>query len=610
MSTQTSSYKLIATIPDLKLMRAFPLVKGKRYLLGSAEMEPEMLVWPHDRSLSRRQAWIKIVGDHLRVERHPQASQKLNGDEAATMLELNDGESFAAGSTIFQFVHEQEGMPHPPDLSFVFSSTFFAPAIGAREVGDFLKVVAQMPKLMKANETPADFLLALCETLQTNVAGMEVSAWKVELADDLPVLMALSSFEPASSPSISNLIAKPSRHLVKQALSLAGDECAVSVWNRRTSASDAGGQSMMTSGAQWAMCIAISLAEHERFALYATGAHMLLGEPLNEVQQIFAAIGTMAKQHLLAARAKERQGQIGQFFSPALRSILFGDITSVDQALKPAEHEATICFFDLRGSSRLAEGMDFDAGKGAAEGHFALLERILGNAASVIFETGGIVIDFQGDAILACWGIPPPGAPEHPARQAILAARQIVELMVDYDWPAILTEAGAHLRCGIGLTCGKVLAGLFTAQGRQRTRLSKYSVIGRAVNQAARLENMTKKFGVPILMDGALTAALAEEKMLLRRIATVQPAGMNDVVEVHELVLPKALGGSGINEEGVKAYEAALALFEQGDFNAAATALSFFSDDPIALFLCEQIDKHRANYRPENWRGVISFSTK
>lgn len=609
MPIQTSSYKLIATIPDLKLMRAFPLVKGKRYLLGSTEMEAEMLVWSHDRSLSRRQAWIEIVEDHLRVERHPQASQKLNGDEAITILELKDGESFAAGLTMFKFVLEQEGMQHPPDLTFVLSSTSFMPAMGAREVRDFVNVVGQMPKLMKANETPADFLLALCETLRTNVAGMEVSAWKIELPDDLPVLVALSPLEQASTASIANLIVRPSRQLVKQAMSLAGDECAVSVWNRRTTASDAG-QSVMTSGAQWAMCIAISLAEHERFALYATGAHVLFGQQLNEVQQIFAAIGTMAKQHLLTARAKERQGQIGQFFSPALRSILFGDIAAADQALKPAEHEATICFFDLRGSSRLAEGMHVDAGKGADEGHFALLERILGNAASVIFETGGTVIDFQGDAILACWGIPPQGAPEHPAQQAILAARQIVELMADYDWPAIPTEAGVYLRCGIGLTCGKVLAGLFTAQGRQGARLSKYSVIGRAVNQAARLENLTKKFGVPILIDGALTAALAEEKILLRRIATVQPAGMNDAVEVHELVLPKTLGGSGINEEEAKAYEAALGFFEQGDFSAAAAALSFFSDDSIALFLREQIDKHRANYRPEKWRGVISLSAK
>jgi class 3 adenylate cyclase len=56
---------------------------------------------------------------------------------------------------------------------------------------------------------------------------------------------------------------------------------------------------------------------------------------------------------------------------------LFDDITAIEQVLQPTEREATICFFDLRGSSRLAEGMDIYAGQGAAAEHFALLEKIL-----------------------------------------------------------------------------------------------------------------------------------------------------------------------------------------------------------------------------------------
>src|SRR5574341_1041593 len=124
-------------------------------------------------------------------------------------------------------------------------------------------------------------------------------------------------------------------------MTLAGDECAVSLWSSDSTAGDIE-QSLVFSRAQWAMCIVITLAEQERFALYATGAQMLLGEQLSEVQQVFAAIGTMAKQHLVMMRAKERQGQIGQFFSPALRTILFDDITAIEQVLQPTEREAII----------------------------------------------------------------------------------------------------------------------------------------------------------------------------------------------------------------------------------------------------------------------------
>jgi class 3 adenylate cyclase len=596
----TSSYKLIATIPSLKLSRAFPLAPGRRYLLGSTEMETEMLVFSHDRSLSRRQAWLEIVGDKLRVERHPLASQKLNGDESVKALELEIGDDFTAGMTIFQFVSAEHGEGDAsPDLTFVLSSVSYA--LWTREVRDFINVVCEMPNLMKANETPADFLLALCKALQKNVANLQVSAWNVKQGEDLPELVPLDQ-------TMASTI-RPSRHLVQKAMTLAGDECAVSFWHSRASTGDVG-QSLISSQAQWAMCIAIALAEHERFALYATGAHALLGGQLNEVQQIFAAIGTMAKQHLLMMRAKERQGQIGQFFSPALRAILFDDITAIDQTLQPVEREAAICFFDLRGSSRLAEGMDVYAGKGSAVEHFALLEKILGNVTSLVFETGGMVIDFQGDALLACWGVPPQGAPENPARQAIIAARRIVEWIATSEWPVIEIAPSAALRCGLGLTCGKVLAGLFTAQGRFQTRLSKYTVIGRAVNQAARLEGMTKKFGVPILIDGALAAALADEKLLLRRIARVQPAGMLDVMEIYEVVLPREFGGTGIAADGIQAYDTALACFERGDFSGAASAMPNVSQDRIALFLHEHIMKYLGHPCPENWQGVISLVTK
>jgi hypothetical protein len=119
----------------------------------------------------------------------------------------------------------------------------------------------------------------------------------VQQHGDLPALAPLGQKTPAA--------VSPSRHLVKKAMTLAGDECAVSLWSSDSTAGDIE-QSLVFSRAQWAMCIVIALAEQERFALYATGAQMLLGEQLSEVQQVFAAIGTMAKQHLVMMRAKER----------------------------------------------------------------------------------------------------------------------------------------------------------------------------------------------------------------------------------------------------------------------------------------------------------------
>lgn len=600
----SNSYKLIASIPLLKVSHVFSLEKGRRYLLGSAEMEPEMLVFSPDRSMSRRQAWLEIVDDELRVERHPKASQNLNADASVKTVLLKSGEAFKAGLTVFRFVVAQDDIAQPaPDITYTLTATDFAMALRERGTKSFLEIIRLMPSLMRENETSADFLLALCEAIHAHVSGIQVTAWSVQMRADLPEIMLLSRSASSAKAGAELIPTLPSRHLVKQAFSSAREESVVSLWSRRANTMDSA-QSMISSSAEWAMCIPISLSERERFALYATGTDALLEAEQNEVRQFLAALGALAKEHLLAARTKERQGQIGQFFSPAVRSILFGEATEASRALIPEEYEATICFFDLRGSSRLAENLGISANRTVAE-YFSLLERILGDATSVIFETGGIVIDFQGDAILACWGVPRAAALRDSIRRAGQAAQQIIELIIEHDWPA----EESHLRCGIGITSGKVLAGLFTAHGAGAA-LSKYTVIGHPVNQAARLEGMTKKFDVPILIDGGVAVVLAGENVLARRIAAVRPAGMSYVVQLYELVLPKELGGSGVTAEGVRAYETALAFFERGEFDAATQAMRAVPNDPIELFLSEQITLMRRHGAPPGWDGVIDMLAK
>ncbi len=613
----TNTYKLLARIPALDFSQTFALEKGRRYLVGSATMEPGMLVITRDRSMSRRQAWLEVVEDTLRVERHPRASQKLNGDDTINCLSLQSGESFTVGVTILQFIAASDASMAPHDqireplaqaameATFTLSAREFSAGLRDQGVRSFWEVIMEMPALMQQNNTTAGFLLALCQALHSHVSSLQVTAWRVIETQDLPELLPLHHSALGSDAKEVPATVVPSRHLVKQAFETGDDTAVVSVWSRHRAKHAE--LSLLSSGAAWAMCVPLKLSAREQFALYATSAEVRSGTEPREAQQFLAALGAMAKQHLLAAQAKERWGQIGQFFSPALRTILLGDAARVQEELKPAEHEATICFFDLRGSSRLAENVyRHDRDKSTVTEYFARLEKILGEAADMVFQTGGIVIDFQGDAILACWGVPQRQEAAASVRLASLASRRIVELMIEHEWPL----GDANLRCGIGITNGKVLAGLFAAQSGGQALLSKYTVMGPPANQAARLEGLTKKFGVPILIDGGVAAALAAEAILIRRIAAARPTGMNQIVQIYELVLPRELGGTGVSEDGVRAYDSALGLFEQGEFEAAAEAMRFVTRDPIELFLSEQITAMRRHRAPPGWDGVINLVSK
>lgn len=602
----TTSYKLVASIPALNLFHTFSLEKGRRYLLGSAAMEPGMLVFAEDRSISRRQAWLEVIDETLSVERHPQASQRLNANDSIKTLRLEAGQSFTAGRTVFRFLavsgdsspgaHEK-AMEQAPQLTYTLSARDFSSLLPEAGGRSFLEVVAEMPSLMRNNNTPAEFLLALCRTLRERVHNLQITAWQIQQCEQQYEFLPLQTAAADPAPLV------PSRHLVTQAFAASGDDSIVSVWQRST-APEKGAPSLLGAEVEWAMCVPIALSRREQFALYATGQHSLAPAGQPEVQQILAALGALAKQHLLAARVKERRGQIGQFFSPALRSILLSDSINLEEALKPGEYEATICFFDLRGSSRMAENLHAGGGRRPVAEYFERLENILGEATQAIFQTEGMVIDFQGDAIFGCWGVPE--RKTLPAAQAVVAAMRIVQLMQELDWP----EGDANLRCGLGITSGKVLAGLFSARSGEQGLLSKYTVMGPAVNQASRLEGMTKKFGVPILLDGGVAAALAHENIALRRIAAVRPAGMRQPVQVYELVLPPALGGTGVTAEGTRAYETALALFEKGEFAAAAEALNAAPRDRIALFLSEEIARRLTHGPPPDWDGVIELAAK
>lgn len=598
------SYKLVAAIPSLNISQAFVLEAGRRYLFGSAPMEPEMLVFSHDRAISRRQAWLEIVDETLHVERHPKASRPLNNDSSLTTVELKIGESFKAGLTTFQFLMDHETSTEPAtEGTYSLTASDFAAVMRKGAAKKLIDILAAMPALSRDHPKPADFLVALCDHIHLHVQEILVSAWSVISLDKLPEIIPLRD---ATQTIEGNPLPQPSRYLVKKAMSSLAQGCWVSQWSRDLA--DSGTTpSMISSNVEWAMCVPVLLSERERFMLYATGTRNMDRVELRELQQVLAALGAMAKQHLVTAIAKERQGQIGQFFSPLLRSLLISDASESAALLKPGEFEVTICFFDLRSSSRESENARLHLNQ--AEGisnHFARLEKILGEAANVIFETGGIIIDFQGDAILACWGVPFPGAPSEPRRQAITAARQIIEMMAEYDWP----KDDSNLQCGIGMTHGKALAGLFTAQHLGQPLLAKYTVIGPPVNQAARLETMTKKFCVPILIDGEVAKNLSSEEALVRRIAKARPVGMNQVVEVYEMVLAKEFCGMGISTEGVAAYQAALQLFESGDFEAASEAMRAVPRDAIELFLSEQITAMRRHGAPVNWDGVINLMSK
>jgi adenylate cyclase len=149
-------------------------------------------------------------------------------------------------------------------------------------------------------------------------------------------------------------------------------------------------------------------------------------------------------------------------------------------SLAGEEVEVTMLFLDIRGFTTFAERL-------SASDVVATLNRLFERIVPIIHEHSGHVDKYVGDGLLAVFGAP--RRQEDHADQALDAALEIAQ--------AVENEFGEGLAVGIGLNSGPVVAGNVGGAGRL-----EFSVIGDAVNVAARVESATRQTGDRILITG------------------------------------------------------------------------------------------------------------
>jgi adenylate cyclase len=152
--------------------------------------------------------------------------------------------------------------------------------------------------------------------------------------------------------------------------------------------------------------------------------------------------------------------------------------------------EVTLLFADVRGFSRLSEGMD-------AETLIRFVNRLFTPLSEIILDHRGTIDKFMGDAVMAFWNAPvvDPGHAANACRAALAMQERMHRLnREDAARKAAAGLPAAPVRIGIGLNTGSCCVGNVGSPQR-----FDYSVLGDAVNVAARLEEATKSYGAPIV---------------------------------------------------------------------------------------------------------------
>jgi len=264
------------------------------------------------------------------------------------------------------------------------------------------------------------------------------------------------------------------------------------------------------------------------------------------VQLLAAAVGASLVR-LLAQRTRM---QFEQFFSADLVRELERD----SKLLEVRTDEVTILVSDLRGFTAFSERL-------GPHRTCRMLRDMMERLTERITEHGGVIVDYAGDGILAMWNAPVKQA-DHAARACRAGLAMLDELPeLNARWN---DDVAGSLALGIGINTGEALVGNTGSQ-----RKFKYGPHGHTVNLASRVQDATKRLGVPLLITASTQASLPSS-FLTRRIGRVALPGVRVPVTTYELF------GGHDSPEWIRlrdTYEAALTLFEAGQWARACQAL-------------------------------------
>lgn len=540
----------------------FEIGENHAVILGRTD-EADWAV-PHEKFLSHRHLELRMKAGRLMVKRLTGTTNPVfhRGEEKEAFL-LESGDQFVVGKTRFHFAilgNRKEEVK--PDLKLSMSAEEVYKAGGAVPARLRILDLLELPELLRQKDE-ADSYTHIAGLLRSVAGG----AWSQIMRPGGRVLAVDSTLDSTGF--------KTSRTLIEEALKHAPQPF-LYCWSNPQQ----GLSATLQEGADWAVCAATQIPGEEPLLFYVAGQGASEAA-LRDNCRLVGLIADMVGRSLSVQKLEGLKERLQRFFSGQVVSKIIE--SSDTEELKPKLTEGTVMFFDIRGFSKLTEGKAEKILEKTGE-----LQDVMTAMTEEIFKENGVVLQFLGDGILACWNLPFPD-PDHINRACRAALAMVVAL----------EKIAPNWRCGIGIHTGQVVAGSMGAK-----QLFSYTVMGPVVNQASRLEGITKIVEVPILVTKEVAEKISPETAVVRRIGKFQPAGMNvalDVFEIHPLPEEK---------DKSKLFAKGLDEFEKGLWEESYEILDHLppSDRP-ARYIKTLAEMHRRR-PPKDWKGIIELAEK
>ena len=258
---------------------------------------------------------------------------------------------------------------------------------------------------------------------------------------------------------------------------------------------------------------------------YMTSNSVLIGAEFDKIVTILMVTGVLALA-LHRARAllidSVIEGSAARDLSRFVpQEVAHQVIHSEEGAItgKGEVNECTILFTDIEGFTSISQSVEPAQLIEALNRYFTLI-------AEPINRFGGVISQFQGDAVLATFNVPKPD-PDH-AANAVRAAIEVQRVLDGVEF-----GDGIPFNTRIGVNTGTVVGGLVGSGDRVG-----YTVHGDNVNLTARLEQLNKDYGTRIIVSESTRAAIAAGEFGFTELGEVSVRGLDRPVRVFTVAGP------------------------------------------------------------------------
>lgn len=253
---------------------------------------------------------------------------------------------------------------------------------------------------------------------------------------------------------------------------------------------------------------------------YMTSNSILIGAEFDKIVSILMVTGVLA---LALQRARNLliesviEGSAARDLSRFVPEEVAQKVTQSEEGATTGRGEVSDCsilFTDIEGFTAISESLQPEQLIEALNRYFSLI-------AGPISEYGGVISQFQGDAVLATFNVP--RADSDHAANAVRAALAIQSVLQGVEF-----GDGVAFNTRVGINTGSVVGGLVGSGDRVG-----YTVHGDNVNLTARLEQLNKDYGTRIIVAQSTVDEIPEGSFDFRKLGEVSVRGLLRPVTIY-----------------------------------------------------------------------------